>query len=51
MLCLLHNIIQIHNIVLRDHNILQNIPHTQAAYECGEYYAKYCQSHKTMLWI
>ena len=29
--------------------ILQNIPHIQIEY--GEYYAKQCQSHGTLLWI
>jgi hypothetical protein len=30
-------------------NILWNIPHIEI--ECEEYYAKYCQSHKTLLWV
>jgi hypothetical protein len=30
-------------------NILWNIPHIQ--YECEKYSVKYCQSHKTLLWI
>jgi hypothetical protein len=29
-------------------NIFWNIPHIQ--YECGEFSAKYYQSHKTLLW-
>jgi hypothetical protein len=28
---------------------LWNIPHVQ--FECGEYFAKYCQSHIILLWI
>ena len=31
------------------HNIPHNILYIQ--YECGEYFMKYCQSHKTLLWI
>ena len=30
-------------------NILQNTPHIQV--QCGTYFAKYCQSHITLLWI
>ena len=30
-------------------NILQNIPYIQS--KCGEYFVKYYQSHKTLLWI
>ena len=28
-------------------NVMQNVPHIQT--ECGEYSAKYCQSHITLL--
>ena len=30
-------------------SILQNIPHIWI--ECEKYFAKYCQSHRTLLWI
>ena len=30
-------------------NIIQNIPHIQA--ECEKYFAEYCQSYRTLLWI
>ena len=44
-----HNIIQIHNNVMWDWHHFAGYSHIQ--FECGEYYAKYCQSHKTLIWI
>ena len=44
-----HNIIQIHNNVLRDwqYHVKNCIIHL----ECEEGFAEHCQSHKTLLWI
>jgi hypothetical protein len=47
----LSNITLIRSIIMLcgTDNILQDIPHIY--FECGEYYAEYYQSQKTLLWI